>query len=169
MMVWGANPWREDPMASRLIPHKLAVSAGDSRLPATNEDSSANALNPKLLGRVHQTIWAQCDSRRSKQVCLMCIGRFIFFHGVNHRVKMQAVRQLGIAKLANPHTLRQSFATNLFGGGVRYSCFPETLAIQALLGLKGLNTMMAYTYAYESGWSWRAPFSQPPLTGNWRA
>ena len=120
MMVWGGNIWTENPMVSRFIPHKPAVSAGDRGRPATNEHSSASAPKPKLLDQVRHAIRARHYSRRTEDVYVLWIKRFIFFHGVRHPAEMGEseinafLTDLAINKKVSASTQNQALSALLF-------------------------------------------------------
>ena len=56
--------------------------------PTVGQNPPASAPKPKLLDRVRQAIRARHYSRRTEEVYLMWIKRFIFFHGVRHPAEM---------------------------------------------------------------------------------
>jgi integron integrase len=120
MMVWGGNFWRENPMVNRFIPHKPAVSVGDRWRPAANEHAPASAPKPRLLDQVRQAIRARHYSRRTEDVYVMWIKRFIFFHGVCHPAKMGEseinafLTDLAINKKVSASTQNQALSALLF-------------------------------------------------------
>jgi integron integrase len=61
------------------------------------------------------------------------------------RAMKQAVRDLGLAKPATPHTLRHSFATHLLQAGY------DIRTVQELLGHKDVSTTMIYTRVLNRG------------------
>lgn len=64
--------------------------------------------------------------------------------GVQRAMK-QAVRDIGLAKPATPHTLRHSFATHLLQAGY------DIRTVQELLGHKHVETTMLYTHVLNKG------------------
>ena len=61
------------------------------------------------------------------------------------RAMKRAVQQVGIVKLATPHTLRHSFATHLLQSGY------DIRTVQELLGHKDVQTTMIYTHVLNRG------------------
>jgi site-specific recombinase XerD len=61
------------------------------------------------------------------------------------RAFKKAVQSVGIHRPATPHTLRQSFATELLRGGY------DIRTVQELLGHSNVATTMIYTHVLKMG------------------
>jgi hypothetical protein len=120
MMVWGESIVRENPMVNRFIPFKPTVSGNDQGRPALNERSLASAAKPKLLDHVRHAIRARHDSRRTEEVYVMWIKRFIFFHSVRHPAEMgepeinRFLTDLAANKKVSASTQNQALSALLF-------------------------------------------------------
>jgi len=78
----------ENPAVKRFIPRGLASPGSSGQQPAISHAPPASPPKPKLLDQVRLALRARHYSRRTEEVYVMWIKRFIFFHGVRHPAEM---------------------------------------------------------------------------------
>jgi integron integrase len=102
------------------VPHKQASLTSRESRPVGSLAPSTNAPKPKLLDQVRQAIRAKHYSRRTEEVYVMWIKRFIFFHGVRHPAEMgeseinRFLTDLAVNKKVSASTQNQALSALLF-------------------------------------------------------
>lgn len=74
--------------AKEFVPHKQSPLTNRELRPAGGLAPSTSPPKPKLLDQVRLALRARHYSRRTEEVYVMWIKRFIFFHGVRHPAEM---------------------------------------------------------------------------------
>ncbi len=72
------------------VSHRLTSPTSGGSQPTISSVLSVNPPKPKLLDQVRQSLRACHYSRRTEEVYVMWIKRFIFFHKVRHPAEMGA-------------------------------------------------------------------------------
>jgi len=104
----------------RLLSPQSPSPGRGGRQPASSRRAPASAPKPKLLDQVRQALRARHYSRRTEEVYVMWIKRFIFFHKVRHPAEMaeaevnQFLTHLAVNKKVSASTQNQALSALLF-------------------------------------------------------